>query len=103
MFDRFSEAALRALFFSRYEAGLLGHTAIEAEHLLLGLLGDDVRRELDLRPAPQATPATAELPLSEEVQQILAYAVEESERSGDREVRPAHLVLAYRRVRGRLE
>ena len=38
MFERYTEAARRALFFARYEASQLGSISIEAEHLLLGLI-----------------------------------------------------------------
>ena len=38
MFERYTEAARRALFFARYEASQLGSISIEPEHLLLGLL-----------------------------------------------------------------
>ena len=41
MFDRFSEKARRAIFFARYEAGRMGNSYIEGEHLLLGLLRED--------------------------------------------------------------
>jgi ATP-dependent Clp protease ATP-binding subunit ClpC len=42
-FDRYTEAARRVLFFARYEAGLLGSAEIESEHVLLGLVRDEVR------------------------------------------------------------
>lgn len=38
MFERFTEGARRALFFARFEVSELGGPAIEAEHLLLGIL-----------------------------------------------------------------
>ena len=40
-FDRFTVTARLTLFFARYEAGELGGTSIEAEHILLGLLRTD--------------------------------------------------------------
>jgi quinol monooxygenase YgiN len=40
MFERYTERARRVLFFARYEASQLGSTAIQSEHLLLGLLRD---------------------------------------------------------------
>jgi len=36
MFERYDEAARRALFFARYEASQLGSISIEPEHILLG-------------------------------------------------------------------
>ena len=38
MFGRYTERARRVLFFARYEASHYGGTAIETEHLLLGLI-----------------------------------------------------------------
>lgn len=38
MFERYTEAARRALFFARYEASHLGSVSIDPEHLLLGLI-----------------------------------------------------------------
>lgn len=38
MFERYTERARRVLFFARYEASHYGGTAIETEHLLLGLI-----------------------------------------------------------------
>jgi hypothetical protein len=38
MFERYTEAARRTLFFVRCEASQFGSTAIEPEHLLRGLL-----------------------------------------------------------------
>ena len=40
MFERYTEAARRALFFSRYEASRLGCVSIEPEQLLLGWIKD---------------------------------------------------------------
>jgi ATP-dependent Clp protease ATP-binding subunit ClpA len=40
MFERYTEAARRTLFFARYEASQLGSVAIEPAHMLLGLLRD---------------------------------------------------------------
>jgi quinol monooxygenase YgiN len=41
MFERYTERARRVLFFARYEASQLGSTAIDTEHLLLGLLREN--------------------------------------------------------------
>ena len=42
MFERYTERARRVLFFARYEASQLGSISIETEHLLLGLLREDL-------------------------------------------------------------
>lgn len=41
MFERFTESARRTLFFARFEVSELGGVAIEAEHILLGILRAD--------------------------------------------------------------
>ena len=54
MFERFTERARQAVVFAQDEAGMLKHTYIGTEHLLLGLLRDDetlaamVLREFDV-------------------------------------------------------
>jgi ATPases with chaperone activity, ATP-binding subunit len=40
-FERFSERARRALTHAQSEAQRLGHSYIDAEHVLLGLLGEE--------------------------------------------------------------
>src|SRR5262245_36805608 len=42
MFEKYTQRARRVIFFSRYEASLLGHRAIEPEHILLGILREDL-------------------------------------------------------------
>ena len=41
MFERYTEKARRVIFFARYEASQFGASAIEPEHLLLGLMRED--------------------------------------------------------------
>jgi ATP-dependent Clp protease ATP-binding subunit ClpC len=41
MFERYTEKARRVIFYARYEASEFGSSAIEAEHLLLGLLREE--------------------------------------------------------------
>jgi ATP-dependent Clp protease ATP-binding subunit ClpA len=43
VFDRYTEQARRSIFFARYEASQFGTKAVESEHLLLGLLRENVR------------------------------------------------------------
>ena len=96
MFERYTERARRVIFFARYETSEVGSTAIQTEHLLLGLLREDARLLTHfLGPsAPQLIrdavaarltrqekiPEHVDLPLSNECRRILAYAAEESER-----------------------
>ncbi len=53
MFNRFSDPALRVIFWARGEAGRLGSEAIEPEHLLLGVLLEDQADSASPRPAPR--------------------------------------------------
>ena len=41
MFNRFTLRALRVLFYARSEFSQLGSSAVEPEHILLGLLDED--------------------------------------------------------------
>ena len=112
MFEKFNEAARRALFFSRYEAGRLGQSRIDTEHLLLGILREadpattELWRAFSLDPhevrgrytsVVDKLTGSAELPLSEEMMRVLRYAVEEAESLDHRYVTPSHLVLAILR------
>lgn len=47
MFERYTENARRVIFFSRYEASQYGSPYIEIEHLLLGLLRENISVPLD--------------------------------------------------------
>ncbi|HEX9199721.1 MAG TPA: Clp protease N-terminal domain-containing protein [Acidobacteriaceae bacterium] len=42
MFERYTERARRVIFFARYEASQFGSPNIESEHMLLGLLREEV-------------------------------------------------------------
>jgi len=44
MFERYTEKARRVIFFARYGACHYGSPEIDTEHLLLGLLREDVAR-----------------------------------------------------------
>ncbi len=115
MFERFTEEARRAIFFARYEAGRFGSRSIETQHLLLGLIRADhtlIRRFLPhkLEPAiwmeiegsapPGASIApSADMPLSLECQQALAYAAEEAERAHRGSIRTEHVLLGLLRER----
>lgn len=113
MFEDFNESARRAIFFARYEATRLGKQLIGSEHVLLGVLreGDPGTTELwrgfSLEPdsirvrfpsVETSIPSSVALPISDDVQKILANAIEESERRQDSEVTPCHLILGILRV-----
>ena len=98
MFERYTERARRVIFFARYEASQLGSLAIEAEHLLLGLVREGrgltqkilaraglspelVRREVETRTVrSDGVSMAAEIPLSAASKRVLAFAAEEAER-----------------------
>jgi hypothetical protein len=108
MFERYTEKARRAVFFARYEASQFGSSAIDPEHLLLGL----IREEKSLRPwipkldaqtireqvekqlgkGTQTSTAT-DLPLSDPCKHVLESAMTEADRLGDKYVGTEHLLL----------
>jgi len=115
MFERFDEAARRALFFARFEASQCGRTAIESEHLLVGLVRegdgavgrilhrygvstDDVRLQVGGRPAPEQTPTNVEMPFADEVRRVLTFAAEEADRLLHLDITREHLLLGLLRV-----
>jgi hypothetical protein len=115
MFERYTEKARRTIFFARYEASQFGAQAIEAEHILLGLLRDDKQlaqhifstpySEIEaIRKAIEATDpwrekisASVDLPLSAAAKRVLSYAADESDRLGDRHIGTEHLLLGILR------
>ncbi len=119
MFERYTEKARRVIFFARYEASQLGASAIEAEHILLGLLREDkdlaarlfrslkavetIRREVERRTVVRKKISpTVELPLSRQAKRVLNYAAEESERLGHRSISTEHLLLGLLREQNSL-
>ena len=111
MFERYTEKARRVIFFARYEASQFGATAIEAEHILLGILRDDkvlvqsllvnapaeidsIRKEIESRTVTRdKIHASVDLPLSPAAKQVLSYAADESYRLHDRNIGTEHLML----------
>ena len=115
MFERYTEKARRVIFFARYEASQFGAAAIEAEHILLGLIREDkgltarffprqqvsvdsIRKEIEGRIIIHDRVSTSvDLPLSPEAKRVLAYAAEESERLHHRYIGTEHLLLGLLR------
>jgi len=115
MFERYTEKARRVIFFARYEASQFGAPAIDAEHILLGLIREDksltnrffvrapisidaIRKEIEGRITIRDRVSTSvDLPLSSEAKRVLAYAAEESERLHHRYIGPEHLLLGLLR------
>jgi hypothetical protein len=108
MFERYTEKARRAIFFSRYEASLYGSREIDTEHLLLGLFREDkvlfrwvpktnaaaLRQAVDqhLEKRPVISTAT-DLPLSASARKALKHAAHEAERLAHPHIGPEHLLL----------
>jgi ATP-dependent Clp protease ATP-binding subunit ClpA len=107
--DRFSEEAIRVVFFARREVAERPRLAIEPEHLLLGVLDsepvlvtghlasdwsiDRLRKELT-GPTRSNLEEDVELPFTPGAETVLQRAAFEADRSGSSLVRPAHVLLA---------
>ena len=115
MFERYTEKARRTIFFARFEASQYGCPNIETEHLLLGLLREDLRTAKRLLPKlpskdeiqaqieskikkGERISTSVEMPLSLESKQVLTLAGEEATRIGNRHVGTEHLLLGLLRV-----
>jgi len=113
MFERFSEKARRVIFFARYEASEFGSPAIEAEHLLLGILresrdlllsvaptvaAETIREQIRLQvPTRDQIPTSIELPFSESAKGALNSAREEADRLDSRIISAQHILLGLLR------
>ncbi len=114
MFGRYTEKARRVVFFARYEASQFGSPYIETEHLLLGLLREgktlsnrflrspgaveSIRKQIEDHKMPGEKVSTSvDLPLSNESKNVLAYAAEEAERLGHKQIGTEHLLLGLLR------
>ena len=110
MFERYTEKARRVIFFARYEASQYGSAFIETEHLLLGLVREDlslfkrflrnsdpqdvIRVEIDKRTRKNtATTTSIDLPLSRESKRALTCAMEEADRLSHKHIGTEHLLL----------
>ncbi|WP_051468255.1 Clp protease N-terminal domain-containing protein [Actinomadura oligospora] len=110
MFERFSDDARQAVVLSQDEARRLGHSAIGAEHLLLGLVrGDEPgvgsvlgRAGLDLErlraefaelvPADEGGPPD-HVPFTPRAKKVLELGLREAGRLGSEVIVPGHLLL----------
>jgi uncharacterized protein (TIGR03435 family) len=118
MFERFTQQALRALFFARYEASQLGSIVIDAEHLLLGLIHEpkgliarlvvdagiavgDIRDEVVGRVGVQSKLSiSVEIPFSAAAKRVLQHTAEEADALGHDYIGTEHLLLALLREQG---
>jgi ATP-dependent Clp protease ATP-binding subunit ClpC len=114
MFERYTTKARRVISRARYEVSQSGASAIETEHLLLGLLREDealiahffpkpssmrlIRQQIEERAVSGKKILTSvEVPLSNESQKVLTYAAEEAERKLRQQIGPEHLLLGLLR------
>ena len=118
LFPRFTEAARRTLFFSRYEAVSLGRLEIAPEHVLLGVIrgaGAATRRMLqaagvaldDARAAMAAANAPrdevvepVQVPFQASTKTLFAVAGDEADRLRHENIATVHIVLALLRDQG---
>lgn len=115
MFERFTESARRTLFFARFEVSELGGVAIEAEHILLGILradegptprvfADAGLSYSDARTAMRAregtserVPTSTEIPFTDQATRIFEHAVNEANALGHKHLGNEHLLLGVLR------
>jgi ATP-dependent Clp protease ATP-binding subunit ClpC len=111
-FDRFTESAIRVLFFARAAVSEYGGTVLRDAHLLIGLMkvvpdsvalfvpdGGAVQRLAECLSAQIAAPdlvaESVEVPFDERVKRILLQAVRAADKRGHSDVTPEHLLLAF--------
>ena len=112
MFERYTERARRVLFFARWEVSTRGGTAIEPEHVLLGLLREskgsldhlfahhdiplsELRQHLEGQAkGSQRVSESVEIPFAMASKRVLNYAAQEADRLRHATIEPEHLLLA---------
>ena len=116
MFDRYTQHALRVIFFARYEASRLGDEEIDTQHLLLGILREDRALLLDYldneqlallasqieadakqRNQGKGVSTQVDLPLTPYSKAVLQNAEKEAESLGDKHIGSEHLFLGLLR------
>lgn len=118
LFPRFTDAAKRTLFFSRYEAASLGRLEIAPEHVLLGVIRgagdaaramfqtagidhDDAHAVMASANAPrQEVIEPVQVPFQQSTKTLFLLAAEEADRLGHEKIATVHVVLALLRDGG---
>lgn len=118
LFPRFTEAAKRTLFFSRYEAVSLGRLEIAPEHVLLGVIRgaggttlamleasgitrDAARGAIEAANAPRdEVVEPVQVPFQSSTKTLFTVAAEEADRLGHEKIATVHIVLALLRDGG---
>jgi ATP-dependent Clp protease ATP-binding subunit ClpC len=92
MFDRFTERARRVILFARFEVSKTGCHAISTEHLLLGLMRENmyllpefppdsdlatIRSELFGQPPAETVPTSVDIPFTESARRVLQRSAHE--------------------------
>jgi ATP-dependent Clp protease ATP-binding subunit ClpC len=118
MFERYTEAARRVIFFARYEASVHGSPYICPEHIFLGVVREtrisvaalfggeekleSIRARVSAAAAkPDKISTAADLPLDNGSKRVLAYAAEEAERAKEQWIDGGHLLLGLMREKPR--
>lgn len=116
MFEKYSEKASKAIFFSRRAAGESGATAIDTVHLLVGLLREDearfkrltgmpdlsgrVRARLEAPVTEQSrVRETVDMPIANEYKEVLLQAADEAGMLSSAVIEPQHFLLAILRMK----
>lgn len=113
MFDRYTESARRVLFFARYEVSERGGTAIETEHILLGVtrepkglvariltppMLEGIRREVEAQSVRrEKLDESIDIPFSTETKRALQFTADEADRLGHDYIGAEHLLLGLLR------
>src|SRR5207249_11938850 len=108
MFDQFTERARRVIFFARFEASKTGSHAISTDHLLLGLMRENmyllqdfppdsdlaaIRSELFSQPPAEPVPTSVDIPLTESARRVLQQSAHERYSLKHDLVTSGHLLL----------
>ena len=110
MFERYTEAARRAIFSARFECVGSRSELVDTRHLLLGLLHErngllqtllppgtgleELRAEMMGPAPPGGISSSRDIPLSPDAKQVLAWAHEQAENLQSRHIDCVHLLLA---------
>jgi hypothetical protein len=118
LFNRFTEAAKRTLFFSRFEATALGRLVIGPEHVLLGVIRgasgasvgafsaagvtlDSARAAMAAANAPRdEIVEPVQVPFNPSTKALFPAAADEADRLGHSKIATIHLLLAVLRDTG---
>jgi len=108
MFEHFTERARRAILFARLEASKTGCDAISTEHILLGLMRENmyllpefppssdlaaIRSELFGQPPAEPLPTSVDMPLTESAKRVLKKSAHERYSLKHDLVTSGHLLL----------